>query len=336
MNPFSKVLAFVVGIISASTAFSNPEIGSYLVIIESTDSSAIQESSKLYQKRFEEIYPDTSIVVHNVNADKVKLNTIIDDLIEAPKPPILIISVATLSTRLLYQRIDELPAPVQFMVVADPFLEKISDQDGQPSKKNITGFSHRISIKTKFELLEKIISSSGRTQPVRLGVLYSEYPSSKGEKDCLLDLVDTSTLQFTPIRLNYKLLKSNPDAFYRESLQDMLNKPELDGVWITSGPISYDNKFVDHIRKNNIPIFYIENIDAIKSGALLGVISSHEDIADFAIKQTKLLINGTPANAIPITRIKKVAVFLNASTAIQQNLPIPSNILRLASGRIYQ
>ena len=112
---------------------------------------------------------------------------------------------------------------------------------------------------------------------------------------------------------------------------------ELDGYWLSSGPLAVASNLVKKVKKETglLPLF-AESIAAVKEGALIGVVSEPSSIGKSAARKAKLILEKKSAMEIPVVKMDTYSVAVNVSTAIQLQLPIPSSYLKLSKEHVYQ
>ncbi|WP_346993176.1 ABC transporter substrate binding protein [Alteromonas gracilis] len=193
--------------------------------------------------------------------------------------------------------------------------------------------------KVKLDMLDGILRASNVPEPLTIALVHSTYPSSTNAVNHLMALED----DYENINL---VAVSTPFIEGRDGLLEMASdiatslheyEGTLDGYWLSSGPLVELDGLVEKLFEENqlLPLF-AENIEAVKEGALIGVVSEPESIGKSAAQKAKLILERKSARDIPVTKMDAYTVAVNVSTAIKLQLPIPSNYLKLSKNHIYQ
>lgn len=310
-----------------------------IAIIETMTLTHIQNSTNAYIEAIQLLFPDDKIQFQRMNAEGnyTRALALVDALATANIQPDLLITVATLATKAAFKKQNDITFPTVFMSVADPISEGIIESFGKTSKANITGNSHVISSDKKLEFLTRIIKpDSSRTSNV--AIISTDYPSTIREVAELIENSHTlNALAFFHLEFPYSPSALKNMSTQTEVLKHLtnLNKPII-GYWSPNGPLGPDDTLRENIyNKFNIPQLYVEDIEAIKNGALIGIFPETSHIGQSAAKLSARILNGEAANSIPVDRLKNFTVAVNVSTAVEFNLPIPSDLLQMAQEHVY-
>lgn len=311
-----------------------------IAVIETLPVDIVTESRLAFTEELRRLLPNQQIAfsVYNAQASEQTAADILTSL-ETSSPPDLIVSVATLATRALHKSDAFLETPKLFMVVSAPVEEGIVPALGEVSPRNITGESHVLDAKVKLDMLDGILRASNIPEPLTIALVHSTYPSSTNAVNHLMALED----DYENINL---VAVSTPFIEGRDGLLEMASdiatslheyEGTLDGYWLSSGPLVELDGLVEKLFEENqlLPLF-AENIEAVKEGALIGVVSEPESVGKSAAQKAKLILERKSARDIPVTKMDTYTVAVNVSTAIKLQLPIPSNYLKLSKNHIYQ
>jgi putative ABC transport system substrate-binding protein len=311
-----------------------------IAIVETLSVDIVTESRVAFVDELQRLLPEKHIQfsVYNAQASEQKATDILAS-IASQSPPDLVVSVATLATRALYNADALIQTPKLFMVVSAPVEEGIVSALGEVSSRNITGEAHVLDAKVKLDMLDGILRASNISEPLSIALIHSTYPSSTNSVNQLMALeheyenIDLVAISTPFIEGHDGLLRMSSDI--TASLHQFEGK--LDGYWLSSGPLVELDGLVDNIFKETelLPLF-AENIEAVQEGALLGVVSEPQSIGKSAAKKAKRILERKSAEGIPVTKMDTYTVAVNVSTAIKLKLPIPSNYLKLSKNHIYQ
>lgn len=339
-----KWILFVVFITFASVSSLTKADDTVLrvVIIQTNALPIVMESQAAFEKELRFIMPEASVEfdVYDAGGSFEGARAAIEAAYQVGEPD-LIVSIATLATRALYQAEISRQTPKLFMTVADPVKEGIVTQFDETSSDNITGESHVLDAKVKLDMLQGLIAASDTDLPLTIGLIHTDYPSSASSVDSLLALEsDYDSVKFVAISTPY-VDGDKGLPVMREGIINALVKHKqirsIDGLWFSTGPLLQAENLIGEIRKQTqlFPLF-AESIESVQDGALLGVVSDVNSIGKSAAQRAAKILRGTPANQFPVSRMSKYTVAVNVSTAIKLGLPIPSSYLKLAKNNVYQ
>ena len=120
-----------------------------VVVLETMTLPFLQETTRAFRESMSEMgYVDGKGVVYriiNANGNSDQARKMLDDAL-ARETPDLVVSIATLASRVARTRLKETPIPQLFAIVADPVGEGFVSEIGQNSGSNITGRTHAIPI----------------------------------------------------------------------------------------------------------------------------------------------------------------------------------------------
>lgn len=311
-----------------------------VAIIETLSVDIVTESREAFTEELQRLLPDKhfQFALYNAQASEQTAVDILSSMASRPAPDI-IVSVATLATRAIHNSDVFINTPKLFMVVSAPVEEGIVSALGTVSERNITGEAHVLDAKVKLDMLDGILKASNISKPLTIALIHSTYPSSTNAVNQLMALEN----EYENINL---VAVSTPFIEGQNGLEKMssditasLNEYEgtLDGYWLSSGPLVELDGLVNKIFNETqlLPLF-AENIESVKEGALLGVVSEPQSIGKSAAKKAALILKRNSAHGIPVTKMNTYTVAVNVSTAVKLKLPIPSNYLKLSKNHIYQ
>ncbi|WP_421132820.1 ABC transporter substrate-binding protein [Alteromonas sp. A079] len=311
-----------------------------VVIIETLDLPLVTSSTNAFINEVRLLAQDDVVQIERYNAQgsERKAKDIIEGL-SREVPVDLIVSVATLATRAVFNSPSVEHIPKLFMTVADPIKEGVVDAFGTTSSANITGESHVLSARVKLDLFAGLLGSKKLSKPLNIGLLHSEYPSSANLVKSLVALnSDYPNVNLIPISTPYREGIDGVSQMGTEITNTLLgSQVQLDGYWLSTGPLIQADKLVStlYAKTGLLPLFS-ESITSVKQGALLGVVSDSSSIGKSAAASAKRILSGEHASSIPVSRTQIYTVAVNVSSAIKLNMPIPSSYLKLAKNHVYQ
>jgi putative ABC transport system substrate-binding protein len=335
-----KILFSICLLIISLTSYSVKSETYRIVIIETLDLPLVTHSTTEFINELTLLAQDDVLHIERYNAQGSEKNA--KDIVQGLSKDVpidLIVSVATLATRAVFNSPSVEHTPKLFMTVADPIKEGIVDAFGKTSSANITGESHVLSARVKLDLFAGLLGSKRLPTPLNVGLLHSEYPSSTNLVKSLVALNDEyPNVNLIPISIPYREGKTGITQMAVELTKTLqASDVQLDGYWLSTGPlIQAENLVTSLYAKTGLLPFFSESIASVKQGALLGVVSDEASIGKSAAASASRILNGEPASSMPVSRMQKYTVAVNVSTAIKLNMPIPSSYLKLAKNHVYQ
>ncbi|BFT31851.1 hypothetical protein D210916BOD24_30270 [Alteromonas sp. D210916BOD_24] len=310
-----------------------------VAIIETLPVPIVSESREAFTDELTRILPEHDIrfSIYNAEGSETQASDILRTLAHQ-SPPDLIVSVATLATRALYQSEEFAHIPKLFMVVSAPVEEGIVPALGKASPRNITGESHVLDAKVKLDMLDGILRAAKPSKPLTVGLVHSTYPSTATAVEKLVALQEQyENINFVTISTPYikgeeGIITMTDDIARRLGEHAHM----LDGYWLSSGPLVEADGLIERVYSEYqlFPLF-AESIESVKNGALIGVVSEAQSIGKSAAKKAVLILDNKSANGIPVDKMDNYTVAVNVATAIRLQLPIPSNYLKLSKNHIY-
>jgi len=313
-----------------------------VVIIETAPLPIVTNTKDAFLDELTLIMPEHEIEVevHNAQGLEKQAKSIVQTITEQEAPDLLV-AIATLATRAVYNFPAAAEIPTLFMTVSDPVKEGIVKAFGEHSESNITGETHVLDAKVKLDMLDGLLKASELEEPINIALVHSDYPSSKSSVESLLALESQyDNVKFVAVSTAYVEGTSGLD-FMRDGVVEALKeKTETSGVdtyWLSTGPLLQSDELINVIYKETklLPIF-AESIESVQQGALLGVVADEKSIGKSGALRAKRILSGEKANSMPVTRMDKYTIGVNVSTAIKMHIPIPSSYLKLSKNHVYQ
>ena len=332
-----NVLFFCVLIVSSSVSGKD---SIDVAIIETLPVAIVTESRVAFEAELQRLMPEKDIRfrVYNAEGSVERANVLLSDML-AESTPDLVVSLATLATRAVLNKDELLSIPKLFMVVSEPVTEGIVPAFGATSKRNITGESHVVNTKVKLDILNGVLQASEPSSPLKIGLLYSTYPSSFNAANSLLAQQTVyKNIQFVPIKTPYSAKKVGLEVMKEDVIRLLKSeKTALDGYWLSAGPLIETPNLIEQIKKQTglLPLF-AESVSAVQEGALIGIVSQPQDIGISAANKAERILALGSSDTIPVEQIEHFTVAVNVTTAIKLQLPIPSNYLKLSEQHVYQ
>ncbi len=276
------------------------------------------------------------VVVINADGDSERAETLTREAIDG-KPVDVVVTIATLATRAARKVLEDKSIPQIFVLVADPVGEGIVPEIGARSGGNITGSTHVVPPIAKLQVVARSLPKKPTGEPFRLGFLYSSYPSAMSDKNDLFEALKTqSDIELLAMGFPFIPGEAGKDDMLKAA-QSLLreNAESIDGLWLATGPNGANQNYVTEIQKSGKPIVYAGNMQSVKQGAMLTVVSTPEISGLAGAAVVDAVLKGAKAGEIPVTRSPRFAVGVNLGTAKRIGAVIPSAVLSLAGENVF-
>lgn len=312
-----------------------------VILLETMTLPLVQEHSEWFMEQMSAMgYEEgktINLLKFNGEGSKEKLNSFLDDALKTSRPD-LVITNATLASKVAKKRLSGTGIPILFFGVSDPVGSGLIEAIGKPTGNNITGKVHSVPRDTIIELIDQIVSGNSLSRPIRFGYIHADYPSSNGDIE---KLKAAAKKQKDMIFVTYKLpyLKGEPGKIVMlgEALAGIVKmENKIDFWWQPRGPLGINPDFtksvIDH---SSIPLLYGATLNSVKMGALINISTNPESQGRETALLADTILNGTNAGSIPPTRPSQLQVAVNLTTATKLKLTIPSEILKMAKGNLF-
>ncbi|MEP3116095.1 ABC transporter substrate binding protein [Nisaea sp.] len=311
-----------------------------ILILNSLSSYFLDDSINSFKREmarlgFEE-GKDVSYSVMNAEGDFAYAESmLVEAMIKAP--PDLVVTVASLASLVARELLSDTAIPQIFMIVTDPVGVGFVEAMNTSSHSNITGQTHVVPAEFRLALVSKILETAKRDKPFRIGVPRSTYSSAIGE----LSQLRTAATKFPILEivdLGFPYVPGEKGGLaMRDSALKLIegNKNSLDGLWLVPGPNITNPDFVNAILDTGVPIVNGGNIRNVRLGAMLAIHSTAELIGKSGAETASMILSGTAAGEIPVTRPSKFIAGVNVSTAAMLGAIVPSEILELAQDNVF-
>ncbi|WP_421781845.1 ABC transporter substrate-binding protein [Kiloniella litopenaei] len=312
-----------------------------VVVIETMALPVLQDATKWFRKGMAELGyvegQNIEYVVLNAQGDPETSANLLSTELKNQKPD-MVVSVATLATRASYKIMKNQKTPLVFILVSYPEKEGFVSAIGEASGTNITGKTHIVPPAAKIEVTRQALKPLTEKAPMRIGILNSTYPSALSEAAQIMEIDKTvEELNFIDLNFQYIPGKENRETLRKNALEVINeNRSSFDALWLATGPMGNDSKLLKILKEQKIPVIFANNIEAVKSGVLLSMISNSEVNGVAAAEIADQIFKGKNAGDIPVTRPKSYVVSINITTATELGTVIPSSLLKLAGKNIYR
>ncbi|WP_156176715.1 ABC transporter substrate-binding protein [Kiloniella spongiae] len=333
------LLAFALSfsVITQATAQSLKRI----IVLETMAVPVLQDATKWFRQGMSDLgYTEGSnveYVILNAEGNIDKAHSLLEAELNNQKPD-MVMSVATLATRATHSLLKDKKIPQVFIFVSYPDQEGFVSAVGQKTGTNMTGKTHIVPPAAKLEVVKQALKPLTDKSPLRIGIVNSTYPSALSETAQLMEInKQVNELSFIDLNFEYQPGSENSDAL-RESALKIIegNRSDYDALWFVTGPLGNDSELFQILNEKNIPVIFANNTAAVKSGAMISMVSNAEVNGIAAAEMVNQIFKGTKAGDIPVTRPNSYLVSINVTTATELGTVIPSSLLKLAGKNIYR
>ncbi|WP_125911755.1 ABC transporter substrate-binding protein [Kiloniella majae] len=333
------LLAFVLSfsVVTQATAQSSKRI----IVLETMAVPVLQDATKWFRQGMTDLgYTEGSnveYVILNAEGNIDKAFSLLEAELKNEQPD-MVMSIATLATRASHSLLKGKEIPQVFIFVSYPDQEGFVSAIGQKTGTNITGKTHIVPPAAKLEVVKQALKPLTDKSPLRIGIVNSTYPSALSEAAQLIE-IDKQVNELSFIDLNFEY---QPGSENRKALRDSAlktieeNRSKYDLLWFATGPIGNDTELLKTLKEKNIPVVFANNTAAVKSGAMISMVSNAEVNGIAAAQMVDQIFKGTKAGDIPVTRPNSYLVSINVTTATELGTVIPSSLLKLAGKNIYR
>jgi putative ABC transport system substrate-binding protein len=275
--------------------------------------------------------------VIQANGDKIRAKKLLLEAIDI-KYPDLVVANATLASQVACQVLKGTGIPILFMTVSDPVGAGIIDKIGMPTKTNITGRVHMIDRKIKINMVIRLIDRKFSNKPIRVGFIYSSYPSAVGDlRNLQAAAKESDDIVFVPYEVAYKKVPEGSPAMLDEVVKGISfigNK--VDCWWEPSGPLGELDEYTKLLLEKSRKVIVMGTKNkSVELGALLHLTPSIEGSGREIARIADAILQGSDPGRIPPLPPEKFDMGINLETAVKYGIVIPQDILNLAGDNVY-
>lgn len=229
----------------------------------------------------------------------------------------VILAISTPSAQAAYGAALEVGIPVVFSAVTDPVIAEIADKDGSPLE-NITGTSDEMPMDASFDLIKAIFPEA-----TKVGILHN---TSEVNSDVQLEQAREIAAANGMEVIDIGITSTNEIA---TALDTILPKVDVmltltDNMVVSAMPL-----MVERTIEANVPMFGSEDSQVLR-GALASVGLDYYKLGLQTGAMIAKILDGTPAQDIPIERLKEFKLTINTEVAEQLGVTIPEDLLEKA------
>ncbi len=337
-----KSIIFVVLLLGAIAgelfAYKIPSV----LVFKTMDAKILEQFIVAFKKKMQHLGYKEGKNIHyemiNAEGDLQLAHSLLKRSFDQRKPS-LVISVATLASKVAIEYTLPLKIPQVFMCVTDPVGAKLINEIGKPTGTLVTGKVHYIAAQTKVELMLNILRKKYPRKKLRLGFIHTSYFSDLSDLKRMQQAIANSKdkkIEFLTQEIPFRPLKTHKQIMLKE-LKAAIAKmtSQVDYFWAPRGALAVLSEH-DHIYQElKAPLLVGATEESVKSGALIHItgdpVFQGADTAEMAHR----ILKGVSPGQIPPSLPSKIQFSINLKTAEKLQLSIPSYILELAKDRTY-
>ncbi|MCW8888926.1 MAG: hypothetical protein OQK25_07680 [Gammaproteobacteria bacterium] len=300
-----------------------------IIILESLKLDDLQARTYSFKRHLRQfgLYKENNIDIRVFNAetDRDRAHELLKEAIAEQRPD-LVVTIATLASQVGRDILKDSNIPQLFLFVASPVQAGLITHIEEPSGSNITGVTRSIDVDRTTNFVKHVATNLPFKNPLRIGVLHSNYPASVGGFHKLKELeIERKDIRFVPLPIIFRDTKSKMDSIVKAALEIIENNvDEIDIIWLSEGPLPRKEEYVRPlIEKSVVPIVFT----ASPKGSEWGVWCSIESGADQEGHQAALMANailhGSSAGSIPVMRGMERSYKVNRKAASRWGYEIP-------------
>lgn len=335
----SAAAIFIILLFSVSPASAELK---RIIVIETMPVPVVLEHSLAFMAGMEELGykngENAEFLMIKAKGDKARAVSLLEKAV-AEKKPDLVVTFATLASQAAHQVLKNSKVPIVFSVVSDPIGAGLIKEVGRPTGTNITGRIYTLFRETKVKLLMRLLKQKHGSNTIRLGVIHSDYPSSKGDIKTLKKIASQMEgVEFINYEFPYRKMPAGLDdmlAEYAKGISELEDK--VDYWFQVSGPLGeVEDTIKVLVKAGKLPTAYGNTLRAVELGALMTVNPNFEEGGKEAARLAQKVLQGTDPGTIPVLAPENFDLGINLTTAMKLGIAVPSDMMTMAEGHIYR
>jgi len=332
-------LAFLVfGVAAPSSAGKIKRI----ILMETMPVPVVQDHSRWFLTQLRSMgYKEGEnmrLVLLQPNGDRGRAESLLKEALAGGDPD-LVVTNATLASQTAVRLLKGTGIPILFMTVSDPVGAGLIRKVGVPTGTHITGKVHMISRETRINMVMGLIGDTVSGKPVRIGFVHSSYPSSVGDlRELSAFAKSRDDIRFVPFQVDYRKVPQGMPAMLKDAIQGIETiRDQVDFWWEPSGPLgevgAYTKALLEH---SSAPVVMGTKLESVKLGALLHLTPSIEASGRETAMLADAILKGADPGSIPATPPTAFELGINLTTALENKIVVPPDLLELAGEHIYR
>ncbi len=313
-----------------------------IILLETISVPVVLEHTRWFRTEMAEMgYEEgktLDLTILKAEGDAQKAEALLKESLKQ-NPPDLVVSNATLASKVAYQILMGSTTPLLFFNVSSPVQAGLIQKVGKVTGNNVTGVVHSISRETKINLAFRVVGTVVEHRPIRFGYVHSTYPSATGDVKILKTMAERNAdYEFVFYEMEYKKGSEGTKSMMQEArkgIQKLEN--QVDFWWEPLDAMveqfNYIKMITDHSTK---PILYGNKPESVKMGALMHMTPDLESSGRQAAILANQIFNGKSPGEIPPVPPDQFQFGVNLTTALKLNIVFPSDVLEMVGENIYR
>ncbi|MDM8517008.1 ABC transporter substrate binding protein [Desulfobacterales bacterium HSG16] len=313
-----------------------------IILMETMPVPAVLEHSRWFQVQLKELGYENGknmdLVVLKANGDRKLAETLLSA--ELAKGDLdIVVTIATLASQAAVKLLKGKDIPIFFFQVSDPVGAGLVERLNAPTGSNITGKVFTVNRQAKIEMILRLVDQTNVRKPIRFGIIHSSYPSAMGDiRDFKIFEKTRNDVVIVPCEITYQKVPDGLPSMLEQVKKGII---ALDGkvdFWIEPlGPLGetleYTSLLLTHSK---IPIAIGTKLDSVKMGALMHVTPNMEASGREAALLADGILKGKNPGQIPVIPPSEFDLGINLTTALNLNIVVPPDLLKMAGKNIYR
>ncbi len=315
---------------------------SRVIVLETMPVPAVTDFSRYFVRELTRLGTEQGktyqITTLEAQGNRVRADQLLQETMERFTPD-LVVSIATLASQAVRDALGDTDIPQFFGLVSDPVGAGLIEEIGIPTGQNITGLVAALPRETQLKFSLSLAKQITNDRPVVIGVVTSDYPASLGD---LRMLEEAAALQkdvvIHEVIFSYQDMPRYLEAMLSDAEKGIRSlESQVDFWWEVSGPLGEVPEFIDLILQvSSKPILYGNTMESVKAGALFSMQQNIEKSASEGAGLARDILEGADPGLIPVLPPRDFTMGINIFTALNLQIVIPPEMLKLAGTNVFR
>ncbi len=344
-NGFLKTIEISLILLSTILMLAPPSMArdvKRIILMETMPVPSILEHSKYFQMQLKKMGYDVNynleLTVLKPDGDRALAERLLKNELNKGAPD-LVVTIATLASQAAMKLLKGTAVPILFFHVSDPVGAGLIKRIDAPTGANITGKVHTISRKAKIEMVLRLVNQGAVHKPIRFGFIHSTYPSSLGDIKELMKIGKTNeNITFVPYEIRYRAVSEGLPIMIEETRKAIEKLKDDVDYWIEPmGPLGETTEYTNTLlMHSDAPIAIGAKFSSVQLGALMHISPDVKSGAREIALLANNILKGAKPGEIPVTTPMEFELGFNVTTAIEECIVIPPDMLELADENVYR
>lgn len=278
------------------------------------------------------------LIEFQADGDRQRAENFLSKMLLTQKPD-LVVSSATLASQAAYKVLKNKGIPLIFMTVSDPVGAGIVEKLGVASGEFVTGRVHELNRLTVLDAVVNLVGQKKTGEVTKFGIIASSYPSSQGEIVKLREIdLQRDDVSFFIKTIPYQKVPQGLPAMLEDVKKNIrLLENQINYWWEVSGPLAESPAFTELLQKNSKKKIALGvTMRSAEQGVLLVLTPNEKGTGLEVARLAKAILNGADPGKIPVVAPSAFDLGINLTTALNLDVIVPSDMLKLAGKNIYR